>query len=81
MMLLRSNEKAVRARRNILKEVDEYCPLIKGVCVGIKCLNVKRDTYSWTNEGCMGGETYHSYDYLYCKEYPHEVVWHLEGGK
>jgi len=34
--------------------------------MGTRCVAVKRDVHSWTNEGCMGGVTHHSYEYWRC---------------
>jgi len=51
-----------------------FCPMINGPCKGAECIAMEKKTYRWTNEGCQGAISYHSYDYLQCRHYEEAVI-------
>lgn len=54
---------------NPMKELF-FCPMINDNCKRRECIAMEKKTHRWSNEGCMGGETWHSEDYYRCKHYP-----------
>ncbi len=54
---------------NPLKEMF-FCPQIRDNCIAKRCIAMKKRTKRWSNEGCMGGITWHSKDYHQCRHYP-----------
>jgi len=57
-------------------EIDEFfCPRVKGTCVGRKCIAMKKKTYNWTTEDCVGYQERYTRDYLECRHYPEVQIW------
>ena len=52
-----------------------FCPLINEECKGRNCIAMKKQTYHWTTEGCMGGEEHHNRIYFQCVHYPDIKIW------
>jgi len=57
------------------EEETFFCPQIKGDCVGRKCIAMEKKIHTWSNESCMGAETFHSREYYECQHYERVKIW------